>query len=71
MKTLMGLAVAYTAAFAVLVIAGHEKDWEGEYGFLYAQDEDVDEVLGNVFAPAYSVAKSFGVVRLAHPQKSL
>lgn len=71
MRTLLGLAVGYTAAFALLVVVGHEKEWTGEYGFLYSQDENLDNVLGKVFEPAYTLAKPLGIVRLAHPQRSL
>lgn len=71
MRTLLGLAIGYTAAFAILVVAGHEKEWTGEYGFIYAQDEDIDNLLGKIFEPAYSLAKPMGIVRLSHPQRSL
>ena len=58
--------------FMALVLVGREPTWTTGYGFFYSQNEKSDQLLGQIFAPAYGLAhRLFGLQRLSHPQKTL
>jgi hypothetical protein len=64
LRSLLRIVVAtiigmYLVSFPMLVYSGHDQYWELSYGFVYSENETVDDVLAFVYYPLYRAARVF------------
>jgi hypothetical protein len=64
LKSLLRIVVAtvvgmYLVSFAILVHFGHDQYWDFGYGFVYSENETVDDVLAFAYYPLYRAARVF------------
>jgi len=61
----------YVASFGLLVRRGRNPDFDGIVAFRYATDDNLNRVLGVLFAPLYALGRRFGFRMMGPPFRSL